>query len=146
MSQVNSDVQSTIDNTNAIYQAILDLWTMTPVELKIFIGLLFTITLLMQYVKKSFLSKYSKTVRVRKLWTYSMPLGILLAFAGFKLLGNIVPLWYWIFCGLCISTAAMGIHFVSVKLLVPLGSMIFNEILDRAYLTTFKKPRPKKTK
>ena len=141
MSQVNSDVKEAVQTTHYIYQAILDLWAMTPIELKMYITAMFIISILMQYIKKSFLTECSKKERIKKLWTISFPLGIILSVIGVYLYGNKIHLGYFVLTGLTVSTVSMGVHRVVVDYVWPAIKTVIGFAWDRLMLIVRGKPK-----
>ena len=131
MSQVNSDVKEAVQTTHYVYQAILDLWTMTPIELKMYITAMFIMSILMQYIKKSFLTNCTKKERIQKLWAYSFPMGIALASTGFYLYEDKIHLGYFVLTGLTVSTVSMGVHRVTVDYVWPAIKTIFSIVWAR---------------
>jgi len=119
MNNVNQDVQGVTQTTTHIYQWILDLWAMTPLELKMYIGAMFIVSILMQYVKKSFLTKYNRKEKVQRLWLVSFPIGISLAFLGYYLYGDNISTGYFVLTGLTVSTISMGVHRIVVDYVWP---------------------------
>lgn len=144
MTKVNSDVQEVVDSTHYAVQGAIDLWNILPVFIQILICTLVVTSLLMQFIKKTVLYKYSKTKRIRRLWLWGMALGIVVTGAAFWLFGGgLIHRGLWALIGVSVSTIAMAVHFVSVKWIFPLLALIYNELADRAYLMATKKPRPK---
>ena len=101
--KVDQDVQEVIANTNAIYQAILVLWAMTPIELKMYIMMMFVVSILLQYYKKSFLTNRTKKERINKLWKVSFPLSLILAAIAFYIYEDKIHLGYFVLSGLTVS-------------------------------------------
>lgn len=134
MSKVNGDVQQAIANTNAVYQAILDLWAMTPIELKMYIAAMFIVSILMQYIKKSFLTNCTKKERIQKLWAISFPIAVLLSMIGVYLYGNKIHLGYFVLTGLTVSTVSMGAHRVVVDYVWPAIKTIISAVWSRLML------------
>jgi len=131
MTKVNNDVQGAIANTNAIYQAILDLWAMTPIELKMYVMMMFVVSILLQYYKKSFLTKCNKKERIQKLWKVSFPLGLILAGIAFYIYEDKIHMGYFILTGLTVSTISMGVHRVVVDYVWPAIKTVISVIWSR---------------
>ena len=134
MSQVNSDVKEAVQTTHYIYQSILDLWSMTPIELKMYIAAMFIVSILMQYYKKSFLVGYNKKEKVQKLWKMSFPIGIALAGLGAYLYGDKIHIGYFVLTGLTVSTISMGVHRVMVEYIWPAIKIIIGVVWERITL------------
>lgn len=141
MSKINNDVQGAIANTNAIYQAILDLWAMTPIELKMYVMMMFVVSILLQYYKKSFLMGDIKKDRIKKLWKVSFPLGLILAGVAFYIYEDKIHLGYFVLSGLTVSTVSMGAHRVVVDYVWPAIKTIIGAIWDRVMLILRGKPK-----
>lgn len=139
--KVDSDVQEVIANTNAVYQALLDLWAMTPIELKMYIMMMFVVSILLQYYKKSFLTGCTKKERIQKLWMVSFPLGIVLAAAAYPIYENKIHLGYFILTGLTVSTVSMGVHRMVVDYVYPAIKIIAEAIWSRLTLIIRGKPK-----
>ena len=134
MSKVNSDVQSVVANTNFIYQAILDLWAMTPIELKMYITAMFIVSILMQYIKKSFLTQCGKKERIQNLWNISFPIAIGLSVIGVYLYGNKIHIGYFVLTGLTVSTVSMGVHRLAIDYVWPFLKSFIGAVLERVML------------
>lgn len=141
MNQVNSDVKEAIQTTNYIYQAILDLWAMTPIELKMYITAMFIVSILLQYYKKSFLNGCSKKERIRKLWAVSFPLSIVLAAIGFYIYEDKIHLGYFVLTGLTVSTVSMGVHRVAVDYVWPGIKVVVEAVWSRVMLIVRGRPK-----
>ncbi len=131
MNQVNGDVKEAVQTTEYIYQAILDIWAMTPIELKMYITAMFIVSILMQYIKKSFLTNCTKKERIQKLWTVSFPVGIALSIVGYYLYEDKIHMGYFVLVALTVSTVSMGVHRVVVDYVWPAIRTIFSEIWRR---------------
>ena len=140
MTKVSGEVQEVVQTTGYVYQAILALWAMTPIELKMYIAMMFTISILLQYVKKSFLTQYSKKERIQKLWAISFPIAIALSVGGAYLYGNKVHMGYFILTGLTVSTVSMGAHRVVVDYVWPAIKTVIDAIWSRVMLLIRGKP------
>ncbi len=141
MQKVDSDVQGAIATTNAVYQAILDLWAMTPIELKMYIMMMFVVSILLQYYKKSFLADCTKKERFKKLWKVSFPLGVILAAAAFPIYEDKIHIGYFVLTGLTVSTVSMGAHRVIVDYLWPAIKTIVGAVWNRIILIARGKPK-----
>lgn len=119
MSKVDPAVQHTIENTGAIYRAILELWAITPIEMKMYIAVMFSVSILLQYYKKTMLRGVAKRERIIKLWAASMPLGILISFCAYFIYEGRIHYGWFIFTGLTASTVSMGVHKVTVDFVWP---------------------------
>jgi len=140
MTKVSGEVQEVVQTTSYVYQAILDLWAMTPIELKMYIAMMFTISILLQYVKKSFLTQYGKKERIQKLWAISFPIAIALSVGGAYLYGNQVHVGYFILTGLTVSTVSMGVHRVVVDYVWPAIKTVIDAVWSRVMLLIRGKP------
>jgi len=134
MSNVNSDVQSVVQNTNYIYKATLDLWAMPPIELKMYITAMFIVSILMQYIKKSFLTQCGKKERIQKLWSISFPIAIGISMIGVYLYGNKIHIGYFVLTGLTVSTVSMGVHRLAVDYVWPFLKSLIGAVLERVML------------
>lgn len=144
MAKVNSDVQEVVDSTHYAVQGAIDLWNILPVFIQVLICTLIVTSLLMQFIKKTALYKYSKTKKIRYLWRWGMAIGIAVTGAAYGLFdGGLIHKGLWALIGVAVSSIAMAVHFVSVKLVFPILMVIYGELADRAYLMATKKPRPK---
>lgn len=134
MSKISQDVQEVTQTTTHVYQWILDLWAMTPLELKMYVGAMFIVSILMQYTKKAFFSNLSRKQKVQRLWLISFPIGIFLAALGFYLYEDKIHLGYFVLTGLTVSTISMGIHRVVVDYIWPAIKAIFGFAWNRVLL------------
>jgi len=140
MTKINGEVQEVIQTTSYVYRAILDLWEMTPIELKMYIAMMFTISILLQYVKKSFLTQCGKKERIQKLWAISFPIAILLALGGVYLYGDKIHVGYFVLTGLTVSTVSMGVHRVAIDYVWPAIKTIIDAVWSRVMLFIRGKP------
>ena len=127
---INSDAKEAIDTVDYLLQVVLALWGTLPQELKALVLAVFAISVLMQWVKMALLTGMAKIRRVKLLWAASLPLGAVIALSGaFLTHGAIAPV-YWALIGLTAGTIAMGVHYVTMKLVIPL----FRFLLARGLL------------
>lgn len=134
MSNVNSDAKEWTDTFIYIWESILAVWAALPIELKAYILTMFTIFILLQYIKKAFLSSCSKKDRIKWLWVSGMPIALLLSYAGWVLSYGKIHSGYWIMTGLTVSTVAMGVHRVTVDYVWPFIAFISKVFKDRFLL------------
>ncbi len=134
MSKTDPAVQHAIANTSAVYQAILNLWAMTPIELKMYVTAMFIISIVLQYYKKSFLTHLNRKDKVRELWKISFPISILLSVSGYYIYEGSIHFGYFILTGLTASTISMGIHRVAVDYIWPAIKIIVSALFDRVSL------------
>ncbi len=134
MSKADDTVTHAIANTNAIYQAVLDLWAMTPLELKMYVTAMFIISILLQYYKKSFLTHLNRKDKVRELWKVSFPISILLSIMGAYIYEGSVHYGYFVLTGLTASTISMGVHRVAVDYIWPTIRSLFTAVMGRVML------------
>jgi len=110
MSKADDNVTHAIANTSAVYEGILNLWAMTPLELKMYVTAMFIISILLQYYKKSFLTHLPRKEKVRELWKISFPIAVLLSVAGYYIYMGTIHFGYFVLTGLTASTVSMGVH------------------------------------
>lgn len=131
--KINNDVTNTVDTIDYVMQWITGMWEGMPIELKAFILSVFVISILMQWVKKALLTKKPKSQRIRLLWVASLPLGLVLAGIGYILAEGEIHLGYWVVIGLTSGSTAMGVHFMTVKILWPalqvVGSVVWSRVM-----------------
>lgn len=132
--KIDSDIKEVVKTTEYIYQGMLDLWAMTPIELKMYVMLMFAVSILLQYYKKSFLTGCTKKERIQKLWKVSFPLGIVLAAAAYPIYEAKIHLGYFVLAGLTVSTVSMGVHRVVVDYIWPGIKTVFGAVWDRVTL------------
>lgn len=126
---VNSNAQETVDTLDYIFHWLLNLWETLPDSLKAFALTVFAISILMEWVKRALLADLPKRVRVKRLWLASLPLGIALATAGAVIGETTIPFSYWAVIGLTAGTTAMGVHFVTVKKILPLSGFLWGRLM-----------------
>lgn len=131
MSNIDKDVKGAVETTGYIYQSILDLWAMTPIELKMYIAAMFIISILLQYYKKSFLTECSKKQRIQKLWAVSFPFSLVIAGIGLYVYGEKIHFGYFVLTGLTASTVSMGVHRVAVDYVWPTLKTVFGMVWAR---------------
>jgi len=116
---VNGSTKTAMDTVDYVVQGLLSAWDAFPPELRAFVLAVFAVSLLMEWVKRAMLAGLPKAERVRKLWLASLPLGIALAVLGMLLTGKTIDQVYWAVIGLTSGTTAMGVHYVTVKVILP---------------------------
>ena len=141
MNQVNNDVTEAVQTTEFIVKGAIDIWNMLPPELVAYILTMFTLSILMQWIKKAALINKSKKEKIRLLWIAGMPLGGVLSLLGWHLSKGSIHDGYWIVIGLTVSTVAMGVHRVMTEHIWPMIKAIFKIVADRIYIMTTGKPR-----
>ena len=141
MSQVDSDIKEAVQTTEYIYQGILDLWAMTPIELKMYIMMMFVVSILLQYYKKSFLTECTKKERIRKLWRVSFPLGVILAAAAYPIYEDKIHIGYFFLAGLTVSSVSMGVHRIAVDYIWPGIKVVVDAVWSRVMLIVRGKPK-----
>lgn len=138
---VNDNAKETIDTIDYIVQWGGGIWNAAPIELKAFILSVFTISILMQWVKKTFLEKKTKRERISLLWSSSLPLGIIIASTGYFISDGKIHLGYWIVIGLTSGSTAMGVHFVTIKIIFPAAMTIGKAVWERILLVVRGAPK-----
>lgn len=122
----NEEVKSTVDTLDYVLQWLGGMWEGLPLELKAFALTVFTISVLMQWIKKALLASKTKRERVSLLWASSLPLGVCLAMLGNYLSGGHIHVGYWAVIGLTSGSTAMGVHYVTMKVVLPLLRALWN--------------------
>lgn len=140
MQKINGDAKEAVDTFSYIYKTILDLWEITPIELKAYIGAMFILSILLQYIKKAFLVNSTKKERIRKLWIYSMPLSFAIAYLGYVIYDGLIAWGWFVLIALTVSTVSMGVHKVAVDYLFPFIGKAFSVIGSRLMLFVRGKP------
>ncbi len=136
-----AEINIVVETTKEVVQGTIDIWGILPKELAVYILVIFTISILMQWVKKSFLMQKQKKDRIRLLWNISFPLSLLLSITGYYTTDNFIALGYWVIISLTSSTAAMGLFTITTKYIWPFLKIIIKSISDRAYIIVTGKPR-----
>ena len=131
---VHGETREAVDTLDYIWQVSLAIWESFPMELKAFVLMVFTISILMQWIKKALLADKTKHERVKLLWLSSLPLGLVLAGLGWYLSGDAIHVGYWVIIGLTVGATAMGVHFISTKFLWPALKVVVRAIWDRLLL------------
>lgn len=134
MTSVNADTKEALDTFSYIYKTILDLWEITPIELKAYLGAMFILSILLQYIKKAFLVNATKKERIRKLWIYSMPLSFAIAYLGYFIYGNKIHIGWFILIALTVSTVSMGVHKAANDYIFPFLGKVFSAAGSRVML------------
>lgn len=138
---MNNDIKEAADTFDHLWQLILSVWGSFPLELKAFVLAMFVISILMQWIKKALLADMPKKERIRALWLYSLPLGVLLAGAGRFTSGTAISDVYWLVIGLTVGAGAMGVHFVSTNVVWPGLKTITAAVWSRVLLVAKGTPR-----
>ena len=125
----NSDTVETINTFSHAYKTILELWDITPIELKAYIGAMFILSILLQYIKKAFLANATKKERVRKLWIYSMPLSFAIAYLGYFIYGDKIHFGWFFLIALTVSTVSMGVHRVVIDYIFPFIKVVWARLM-----------------
>lgn len=126
---VNGDVREAADTFDYLWRTGLDIWNSMPEELHVFILMVFTISVLMQWGKKALIYHLPKRERVKWLWFASLPLGCALAMVGWAVTDDYIHETYWLIIGLTVGSTAMGVHFVTMKAVVPLVRVVWSRVL-----------------
>ncbi len=126
---VNGEVKEAVDTVDYAMQSLLSLWDTLPSELQALLLSVFTISILMQWLKKALLAELPKRQRVKWLWLASLPLGMALATIGLLLTRGDIEVVYWGLIGLTSGAIAMGAHYVTLKLVVPLARILWDRVL-----------------
>lgn len=140
MNNVNTDAKEAVDTFSYFYKTALELWEMTPIELKAYIGAMFILSILLQYIKKAFLVNSTKKERIRKLWIYSMPLSFAIAYLGYFIYGTKIHFGWFILIALTVSTVSMGIHRIAIDYIFPFIGKVFSAVGSRLMLFIRGKP------
>lgn len=119
MGKVNSDVQEIADSTLYGVQAFIDLWAMIPIEVKMYLAVMYAVSAMLQYYKKSRLMGKAKTVRKKKLATAALPLAILLSVGAAYIYHGKMHYGWFIFAGLTASRSVMWVHLFVVDIAWP---------------------------
>lgn len=125
----NEEAREAVDTIEYIWNGLLTIWESFPDELKAYLLCMFTISIMMQWLKKAVLVKMTKRERVQKLWVASLPFGIVIAGAGRVLSGNHIADGYWVLTGLTVGTVAMGVHYATVKIVTPFLGAIWARVM-----------------
>ena len=120
MSKVNSEVQQAADSTIYIWQAVLDLWAMIPVELKMYLAVMYITSAVLQYYKTARLRDYYKAERAARIKLASMPIAILAAIGAFFVYENKMHYGWFIFAGITASFTVRWIHLFAVDIAWPI--------------------------
>jgi len=126
MSKVNGDVQEVIDTTDYIINALMAIWQSFPIEMKMYIAVMFTISILLQQLKKGIFANYPKQKRIKKLWFWSLPLGITVAIAASFIYEGLMHYGWFVFAGATASSVSMGVHRISVDFIWPIIKRLKN--------------------
>lgn len=130
---INSDVKEVVETTDYLINAILTMWHALPAEIHTYILAMFTISVLLQTVKKAFITTKNKQKKVRQLWLFSIPISILVALVGWHLTKGYVSDLYWYLVAFTAGTVSMGVHRVFVEYVWPgvriLGAAIWTRFL-----------------
>jgi len=108
-----------VETMTELWNAGITMWNSAPAELRAFALAVFTVSLMMEWAKRAFLMGYPKRERVQTLWVVSFPLGIMAASAGVFLTDGAISFIYWGVIGLTSGTAAMGLHYLTMKVAWP---------------------------
>jgi len=127
--EINNDVTDAVDTFDYIWQSALSLWDSFPVELKVFFLTIFVISVLMEWVKKALLTGKVKRERIRLLWLSSLPMGVILAGIGYYIGSGVIHIGYWAIIGLTAGTSAMGIHYVTMRAVLPIVMMVWGRVM-----------------
>jgi len=126
---VNETAQGTVDTLDYVLQWILGAWDALPIGLKAFALTVFAASLMMEWTKRAILAGQPKAQRIKNLWLASMPIGLSLAAVGWALAGNHIEAPYWIVIGLTAGTTAMGVHYMTIKVALPVLKVIYSRFM-----------------
>lgn len=125
---VNGTAQETVDTLDYVWQWLLGVWDAMPLGLRAFALTVFAVSVLMEWVKRALLAGKPKRERVKLLWLASMPLGVALAAVGAIMAEGALEAVYWGVIGLTAGTTAMGLHYVTVKKVLPLLGWVWGRV------------------
>lgn len=126
---VNETAQETVDTIDYVWQWLIGIWEAMPIGLQAFALTVFAVSLLMEWVKKAWLSGKPKRERIQLLWMASLPLGAILAAIGWNMTGKAIESVYWVVIGLTSGTTAMGLHYFTMKIALPFAQKIYGRML-----------------
>lgn len=116
---VNPEAKEVVDTFDYVWQFILTIWNAFPDELKAYVLTMFTVSMILQWIKKALLRNMPKQKRIGWIWVAGMPLGIMLALVGWLISGEVIHEGYWLLIGLTVGTVSMGVHKVTVDFIWP---------------------------
>lgn len=119
MSKVNSEVQQAADSTIYIWQAILDLWAMIPIELKMYLAVMYITSAVLQYYKTARLRDYYKAERAVRIKLASMPISIITAIGAAFVYKEKIHYGWFIFAGITASFTVRWVHYILVDIVYP---------------------------
>ena len=119
MTKVNQEVQQAADSTIYIWQSILDLWAMIPIELKMYLAVMYITSAVIQYYKIARLRDYYKAERAARIKLASMPIAILIAIGAFFVYENKMHYGWFIFAGITASFSVRWVHSIIIDFVVP---------------------------
>lgn len=131
---VNNNAKEAVDTIDYVVQWFANLWDSSPIELKAFVLSVFVISILMEWVKKALLANKPKRERINLLWMSSLPLGLILSVVGYSIAEGVIHLGYWVVIGLTSGSTAMGVHFITIKVIWPAILSIVSAIWERIML------------
>lgn len=138
---VNNNAKEAVDTIDYVIQWFVNLWDSSPMELKAFVLSVFVISILMEWVKKALLANKPKRERINMLWMSSLPLGLILSGVGYAIADGVIHLGYWIVIGLTSGSTAMGVHFITIKVMWPAMQVIASAVWARVMLMVRGAPR-----
>jgi len=119
MSKVDNDVQTITDSILYLWNGLLELWTLIPIELKMYLAVMYSISAILQYYKRAFLMDEYKAYRLHRLRLASLPLSILFSLGAFFIYRYKMHYGWFVFSGLTAWWSAMMIHAFMVNIAWP---------------------------
>lgn len=118
---INNDVKEAVDTTHYAIQGLIDIWNILPLGIQVLIILVVVTSLAMQTIKKTILfDTKPKNKKLKLMWRWGMLAGVLITGAGYWLTkGAQLQDVYWAAIGISVSNIAMGVHWISMKVIWP---------------------------
>lgn len=131
MTKVNQEVQQAADSTIYIWQSLLDLWALVPIELKMYLAVMYITSVIVQYYKVTRLnklgtSKAAQETRLNKIKTAGLPLAILTSIGASFVYKDLMHYGWFIFAGLTAFRSAMIVHSIVIDFIIPKIKKISN--------------------
>lgn len=138
---VNGEVQEVFDTTEYILEVLISIWEMVPIEMKMYVGVMYATSAVLQTYKLWFLAGEYKKERVAKMRKMSTVFAVILSGVAYYIYKDTMHIGWFIFAALTAARSVMYAHYVFVDVIAPILKIIKKWVMDRVYLTVTGKPK-----
>lgn len=128
---VNGDIKEAADTIDYVVNMLVTFWEMVPLEMKMYIAVMYSVSALLQTYKVWGLTADSKKQRMLKLRRAATIFAVLLAGVASYIYKGHMHFGWFIFAGLTAAKSVMYAHYFFVEVVAPLIGSIKNWIVKK---------------